>query len=285
MWKKDLHTERALMLPLVTNVDAQHYPPGWVSYAYTLADSPEVEVLSGGCNEKTIDGAAIWREGNLMHFGFQPSPAEMNETGKSLLVDAITYIARFTEDRPIVHVKSPFAAGGATLARESLAHLLKIEDYALDDLLEHFDPQTIAALKGKSREACQRWFEEVRRFVRPNAEGRLAIDADLRALDLTFDAPDFFERAVSEPADPERAAKACAALTRCAPEGPGATATLADWRAWHDANKPFLFYSEYGGYRWYIDPLAKKRGVPSTAMRGVSRADQPVGRGHTITVR
>jgi len=28
------------------------------------------------------------------------------------------------------------------------------------------------------------------------------------------------------------------------------------------ANKPYAFASESGDYRWYVDPLAKKRGFP-----------------------
>jgi hypothetical protein len=34
------------------------------------------------------------------------------------------------------------------------------------------------------------------------------------------------------------------------------------------------FLSDSGGYRWYIDPLAKKRGVKSSELRGPLRADR-----------
>ncbi len=32
------------------------------------------------------------------------------------------------------------------------------------------------------------------------------------------------------------------------------------------------FFSECGTYRWYIDPLAKRRGIPSDQLRGPARA-------------
>jgi hypothetical protein len=38
-------------------------------------------------------------------------------------------------------------------------------------------------------------------------------------------------------------------------------------------NEPYLFASDSGDYCWYIDPLAKKRGTPSSELRGPKRAD------------
>jgi hypothetical protein len=44
----------------------------------------------------------------------------------------------------------------------------------------------------------------------------------------------------------------------------------------------FAFASDAGDYRWNTDPLAKKRGVPISEMRGPKRASQPFA---DITVR
>ena len=46
------------------------------------------------------------------------------------------------------------------------------------------------------------------------------------------------------------------------------------WETWWHENAPYLFYSELAGYLWYVDPLAKKRGVPSKDFRGPQRADK-----------
>jgi hypothetical protein len=43
-------------------------------------------------------------------------------------------------------------------------------------------------------------------------------------------------------------------------------------------NRPYLFASDTADYRWYVDPLAKRRGVPSAELRGPKRADQAAGR-------
>ena len=49
---------------------------------------------------------------------------------------------------------------------------------------------------------------------------------------------------------------------------------LDAWSGWYLAHEPYLFYSEWGGYRWYVDPLAKRRGVPTKDLRGSKRADR-----------
>ena len=67
-----------------------------------MDEAPEIEVFCGGINSKTATAAAFWRQGNLLHFGFDLSPDEMNTSGKEMLENAIAYIARFTDDRPIM---------------------------------------------------------------------------------------------------------------------------------------------------------------------------------------
>ena len=65
------------------------YHRGWCSYYYEFADVPEAEYFCGGINEKTPRASAVWRQGNLLHFGFEQSPVELNATGRALLVNAI----------------------------------------------------------------------------------------------------------------------------------------------------------------------------------------------------
>src|SRR5213595_2760428 len=108
-WKGRLEAESIEVLPLVKDI-SREYHPGWCTYVEGPSESPEVEVICGGVNDKTPIAAAIWRQGNLLHFGFDLSPAEMNERGRALLVNAIAYIARFTEDRPLTN-----ARGGSML--------------------------------------------------------------------------------------------------------------------------------------------------------------------------
>src|SRR5207253_9475567 len=95
--------------------------PGWCTYTYEHETAPELEVICGGVNHKSPRAGAIWRQGHLLHFGFEPSPERMNETGQALLVDAICYIARFTEDRPIVRTPCVFTQGKRIFDRGVIA--------------------------------------------------------------------------------------------------------------------------------------------------------------------
>jgi hypothetical protein len=120
-----------------------------------------------------------------------------------------------------------------------------------------------------------KWADEHARFFRPDDEGRLVIDEDLVAWNVAFDQPEFFEKAIAGLRSGDAAAKARAArlLKRYAPDGP--KDDMADtWAAWWTENRPYAFASDAGDYRWYIDPLAKKRGVPSRELRGSRRADR-----------
>ena len=135
-------------------------------------------MICGGVNSKTPLAGAVWRQGHLLHFGFEQSPAEMNRRGRALLVNAICYIS----PRAIEAWKKPGSG-------ESLAEKL------------------------------------LRRYV---------------------------------------------------PEGPKRGATPDEWRKWWE-NRPYLFYSDPGGYRWYVNPLAKNRQTPCSELRGTKRATgQPI---------
>ena len=101
------------MLPLVRD-QARQWKPGWCTYPDGFDNNPDIEVFCGGENEKMAAAGACWRQGNLLHFGFEQSPVEMNEAGQRLLLNCIAYISRFREDAPIAITPSVFA--GAPVA-------------------------------------------------------------------------------------------------------------------------------------------------------------------------
>jgi hypothetical protein len=141
------------VIPLVKNVGAARQP-GWCTYSDTL-DSPETEVLCGGINHKT-PAAAIWRQGHLLHFGFDLSPAEMNETGQGLLINSIVYIARFTEDRPITH------APGRALLRAGADRVASKKAFERDYEDWYFSPSVRRLGKAEDWPAFQKWYKQHR---------------------------------------------------------------------------------------------------------------------------
>src|SRR5687768_15963590 len=117
-FRSTINTPTVPMLPLVDD-HSKKWRDGWCTYNDHFEKNPDIEVMCGGENEKTPRAVAIWRQGNLLHFGFEQSPAEMNETGRRLLLNSIAYISRFIEDRPIAVTPSVFA-GPAALPRTYL---------------------------------------------------------------------------------------------------------------------------------------------------------------------
>ena len=224
------------IFPLVHDIHRQ-WSPGWTSYARDFGNFPDVDYFCGGVNHKTPTSAALWRQGNLFHFGFEQSPLEMNLQGQKLLLNAIAYISHFSQDRPIAVTPSPFAG-----------------EVALQRSRSKLPP-------------------EEQRFLHPDQNQKLVIDEDLKALSVAFDQPEFFDKAIAAlkgtPAEAERAARLLQRYVPCGPKQGG----TEQWSEWWRANLPFLFASDSGDYRWYIDPLAKKRGIPTVELRGIKRAD------------
>jgi hypothetical protein len=269
-WKSDLQGDAVELLPLVTDVK-EHFEPGWCTYVRSF-DSPEMEVFCGGLNSKIASAAAIWRQGNLLHFGFEPSPAALNETGRALLVNAVVYISRFTEDRPIPRTPSPFEGVEAT-TRAQADRLLRQPKPSADYLTWYFSPAARQAGNTRDMAAFKKWYRENRSFLRDDPKtGKLTLDAEAKALGVGPASPEFFARAGTLLAEGGAAAdRARRLLRRYAPEGP-ASGDGAAWRAWWERHRPYLFFSDSGGYRWYVDPLALKRKVPTAQLRGPRRA-------------
>jgi hypothetical protein len=134
------------------------------------------------------------------------------------------------------------------------------------------DQNTVDALKGKNRDEVVAWYKNARDYLHADPKDLLAVDAEAQSAGLASARPEFFEKALTALRKPESAAVAGRLLYGYAPEGPGNDASPEAWEAWCEANPLALFFSDSGGYRWYVDPLAKKRGVATGSLRGAARA-------------
>jgi hypothetical protein len=262
------------IVPLVSDVK-KNYSSGWCTYSDDFKDLPEVEFFCGGINSKTPTAAGLWRQGNLMHFGFEQSPPEMNETGRNLLLNSIAYIARFTEDRPIAITPSVFA-GKVVPALRYPASTLDGGNFKY--FTNYIAPSAVAHLDRKDRGQHATWFEQVRDYLHPDADFHLEVDADAQTLGARLGKPAFFETTLAALRQDNNRARALGLLGRYVPEGPGVKASVEDWQNWLEQNQRYLFFSDAGGYRYYVDPLAKKRAIPTAQLRGPARATPPGAR-------
>ncbi len=255
------------VLPLVADRQ-KHWHPGWCTHAKDFAIYPDIEFIAGGVNKQTPTSAALWRQGNLFQFGFDQSPTEMNEIGRTLLINAIAYISHFSEDRPIAYTPSVFV-GRVAQPRRYLARYLRSDHEDREWFNEVATPAILEkAFAFKTADERVTWLRENTPYFHPNDQQQLEIDEDLLVLGVPFDAPEFFERVLADlaSADEAKAGRARRLLTRYVPSGPK-DATAATWTAWWKENQPYAFGSDDGDYRWYVDPLAKRRGVPQSELR------------------
>ena len=267
--------------PYLTNATVQFLPlvrdqnkkwnAGWCTDSDGFEENPDVEVMCGGENHKTPKAAGIWRQGNLLHFGFEQSPAEMNETGQRLLLNSIVYIGRFTEDRPIAITPSVFA-GTVSFPRTYLDRHLgekgdasEVAAFLSNEILRETNPMGEAGVRV--------WYREHRKWLHPGPDLKLEIDKEAKRLNAPIDKPEFFERAIA--AFRENKPEGKVLLARYGPAGTETFDSADAWERWFKENKGYLFFSDQGDYRWYIDPLAKKRKTPSAELRGPARTSMP----------
>jgi hypothetical protein len=271
-WKHGISASTVRVLPLVKDVDAP-LRDGWCTYTYEHLQAPELEIVCGGVNAKTHRASAIWRQGNLLHFGFEPSPADFNANGTSLLINAICYIARFTDDRPIIRRSSE----GRVLDRDAIRRLIDNEQRDLTPYLSWFFPNgtLLTRLNGMTRDELGRWFESNRHYLSADRRGKFFLDQEAMDFGVPPDSIEFIPSAIEAlQRQDDRQRLAVTLLGRYAPGGPNEF-TADAWQRWWESNRRYLFFSDSGGFRWYVDPLAKKRGEPSQSLRGVKRATLP----------
>lgn len=260
------------LIPLVDGAAGED--AGWCTYPWGF-DAPDVEVFCGGQNSKTSEAAAVWRQGFLLHFGFEQGPAQLNGAGRALLVNAIAYAARCAGDRPITRVVSPFRTSKrAAMPREKAANRLRDAE-GLAAWCTGALATELAALPPEQR---QPRFLELTPFLVAGDGNRLDVDADLRAWQVGNRDVAMFDRcAQALRAGGDEAARARSVLARYVPDGPGRAAPAADWLQWIAAHRSCVYFSDVGGYRWFVDALAQARGVPTSELRGSRRVAKAGG--------
>lgn len=269
----DLDDKEVQVLQLVED-GAAKYNDGWCTYTYAIDGCPELEVICGGVNDKTPKAGAIWRQGNLLHFGFEPPPSALNRDGAALLVNSIAYISRFVDDRPIIYTPSPFKSKIRFFNRAVVHGALEAGD--INRLKYYVTADTFTALNEMDLERAKTWAEQYVRYVKPGEGGKLEIDLNAFKFGISPASDKFLAEAIDNIKTPgPRSALAKEMLDRYVPTGPVVRSDPTAWEQWHDQNRDYLFFSDSGGYRWYIDPLAKERNVTTDSLRGRDRASLP----------
>jgi hypothetical protein len=232
---------------------------GMVSDGHGFEDSPDCERISGGINSKGPQAIAIGRQANMLQWGFYGAPDRLTESAKRAFLNAIVYMRKFDGQGPLVQ-KQGRGRSWFSQYIDMLAHLKPEElknrgerTYA-GYLLGQFPAELTR--DAVDIERLRKWYSEHEEFFGPGTnQHETAIDADLVALQLSNRTPAFLDwllGKLSKPGDEQALRLAGRYL------GPEHGADARTAVAWIEANRPFLFFSDTGGYRWFVDTNAQR---------------------------
>ena len=226
---------------------------GVVSDGQGFEDSPDCERIAGGINSKGPRAVAIGRQANMLQWGFYAAPDRMTESAKKAFLNAIVYMTRFDGHAPLV-AKASRGRGWYRKYIESVRDLPSMDDGMRASYSKHLRgvfPSDLVERVGLDAERLEEWFAENEEYVRAIEGWTLGIDEDLAELGISNREPGFLDWLVDrlrhEP-DDELALKLARRYLgeKVAVDAEAAIAHI-------DEHRDRMFFSDSGGYRWFVD--------------------------------
>jgi hypothetical protein len=268
---------------------------GLVSSPGGFTDSPDTEVICGGVNTKGEDAVAVGRHGSFLSWGFDAPPSYLTDTGKSMLVNAITYTAKFDRMPVLVRqVSQPRSAIDQTL------NSIKNVRAEYDAIMERINQEKKRGKELAEAKKTRKLTDEEEEFLKNGSPdfvdfeeyNKMVYEQFPKELQAKFkndpakytayykeNRPYLVGQGYSHILDAD--AKKLGVgnsdpkfLPRCLQEldnvdqkalalillqrYTGETfEKIEEWKTWYESTKADLFFSEVGGFRWYsrADPL------------------------------
>ncbi|MCY2961942.1 MAG: hypothetical protein NTY35_17430 [Planctomycetota bacterium] len=235
--------------------------PGLVCDGYGFEDSPDCEWISSGSNSKGPMAMAIGRQANRFLWGFHESPSHLTQSGRDVLVNAIAYMDQFDGVEPLVVARDGRGILGARDHAIVSAHYLGVlarSGTSNAPIADRF-PERVRSATGLQPERTLAWYRANLEFLVPAGPGYDVDDAcvefGIGNRDPRFVA-ELVGRLERDPNDP--AAKRL--LARYVPAAKSLTGgALAGW---YDGARPFLYFTDRGGFEWRVDEPARAAGTP-----------------------
>ncbi|MEZ5987759.1 MAG: hypothetical protein R3F30_01260 [Planctomycetota bacterium] len=239
--------------------ELQHRDYGLVADGFGFEDSPDCERISGGINSKGPDSVALGRQANWFLWGFCAPPDEMTGEARKLFVNVCCYMARFDGQRPLV-TKVSRGRDWAWLYAGYLGREARLTEFVHKKF-----PAALLEGVGDDPAKLKRRLAEVRPWLRLEGDGGMfSVDEDARALGPANDDVALLDRcvalleAVARARDGAGAAPSAEDLARARRVLARYTAqeldSAAEWRRWLEDNRERMFFSDVGGYRWFVAP-------------------------------
>lgn len=221
-----------------------------VSRSYGFEDSPDAEAIALGFNRgKEYGAVGIGRHANALQWGYFDPPSEMTEAGRKLFLNCICYIHRFDRVRPLVHTN-----GSHRLNAIRLALLIdRIDDKS--SFSSTFAPELMEKYKGNAQGLADYYRQNLELVYRDSRAGfTFQMDADLKALGLESNRTvETLGKLIELLRDRGQAETARRLLERYTDQYKRIS-SAEQWQQWFDENKDRIFFSDVGGYKFFVVP-------------------------------
>ena len=217
---------------------------GVVSRRYGFEDSPDAEIIAAGFNGgKEYGAVGIGRHGNFLQWGFSGAPSIMTEAGKRLFVNCICYIKAF--DGKIALVRRQVSHRDNALRLAALLTQIKDKSFFQATFSEELQEKYKDAPDG----LVKYYLDDYELIYR---EDVFRIDRELKSLGIESNREvEALQKLISLLEDRDKAETAKKLLGRYTSEN---FETGKEWQEWFDTNKERLFFSDVGGYKFFVVP-------------------------------
>jgi hypothetical protein len=229
---------------------------GVVSDGHGFEDSPDCERISGGINSKGPHAIAIGRQANLLQWGFYAAPDRMTASAKKVFLNAIVYMMQFDGHRPLVQKRTRSRKWYVQYVEmvRSLASRDEKSKASYEKYLKGRFPSDVIAKCGLDPDALEKWRIANEGYIHSVKRYQLGVDADLHKLKLSNNKPEFLDWVVKRLGEDPRDGLALRLAKRYLGEAGGDAKTAISWI---NNNRSRLFFSDQGGFQWFVNTLDK----------------------------
>jgi len=244
---------------------------GLVSDPYGFEDTPDAEWISSGVNSKGPSSVALGRVGNFFHWGFFGDPSLMTESAQQVFVNTICWMKQFDGQRPLLRFKQAQARDWALVYVGYIRELGDSQSpftkhsaegttqQTAQEFLRGLFPAEILAAAGQGEgkldaDKLEKYYLDHFEYLVQGEKG-LVVDPDVRELGVSNRRKELLATLAARlEKDPDDAlARRCVARYVQPPAKSG-----AEIARWLRENADRMYFSDVGGYRWYVTPA----GIP-----------------------
>ncbi|TAH36789.1 MAG: hypothetical protein EYC70_07300 [Planctomycetota bacterium] len=229
---------------------------GTIADPYGFEDSPDAEWISSGINSKSYRSLALGRHGNFFYWGFSADPAHMTASGRTVFLNVLVYMRGFQGARPLVRREArsrEWAGIYVSYVRRAQQGEGVADSSQLGALRKYF-PDAVLSRLGVEAAPLAEYYQQNLEYLQPAERGfGFVADPDLAALQVSNRRPELLERLATllEERGPDDAVVLRLFRQYLPAEAPRSAAGYA---AWLERNRARLFFSDVGGFRWFLAP-------------------------------